>query len=185
MAQADGHPKPDDRQACEAFIREEYEGLHRWFYWMTRDPERSADLTQETFAGFWHSLGRVVPTQGPRVWLYAIARNIWRKHCRQRHRHRREEAEMTPDEVKSTEPGPFANLENREFAEALSRTVAGLPAEYREVFTLRVWQELEYEQIAEVQGISRDLARWRFFRARQLVRAQMQSWQLQEEHHAS
>lgn len=185
MAQSDGNLGCGDRATCDAFIREEYTGLYQWFFWLTRDPERSSDLCQETFTGFWHSLQRTVPLQGPKVWLFAIARNVWRKHCRQRSRNRREEGDLVLDDLKGSDPAPFTRLEQQEFSEALSKCVAQLPAEYREVFTLRVWREMEYEEIAEIQGVSRDLARWRFFRARQLVRAQLQSWQLQEEHHAS
>lgn len=87
------------------------------------------------------------------------------------------------DEIGGHEQNPFTSAEGHEFVAALGKAVENLPDDYREIFTLRVWQEMEYEEIAEIQGISRDLARWRFFRARQLIRGQLQSWQLQEEHH--
>ncbi|HEY1068198.1 MAG TPA: RNA polymerase sigma factor [Pirellulales bacterium] len=173
---------------CEAandFVRAEYEGLYRWFLWLTRDPERAADLTQETCASFFHSIRRTVPETTPRVWLYAIGRNVWRKHCRKRQRQRKEESDVVLDELGEESPSPHYKVELHEFAQALTGVVALLEPPYREVFTLRVWQELDYEDIAAIQGISRDLARWRFFKARQLVRAQLDSWQRQEEHHGS
>ena len=51
-----------------------------------------------------------------------------------------------------------------------------LGAEFREVFTLRAWQNWEYAEIAAVQGISPALVRWRFFRARQQIRARLSRW---------
>jgi len=173
------------RNPCEEFVRLHYGGIYRWFLSLTGCPERAADLTQDTFAGFWQSLGRTVPQAPPKVWLYSIGRNLWRKHCRQRKQLRRQDAELPLDEIATAEPPPFAAAEQQELSEAVQAQVSVLPDDYREAFTLRYWEEFEYEEIAAVQGISRDLARWRVFRAKQLVQARLKSWQMQEEPHVS
>ncbi len=171
----------EDRSVCEAFVRSQYEGLFRHFQWLTNDSERAADLTQETLLQFWHSLRRTVPETTPRKWLYAVARNVWRKHCRHRQRRRSHESEM-PDETLgdqfgSREVGPDDRVEQREFVDDLVEAVAQLPEDYREVFALRVWQEMDYEQIAALQEIKPGLARWRFFEARRRIRATLKSWE--------
>ncbi|QGJ69028.1 ECF RNA polymerase sigma factor SigE [Planctomycetales bacterium 10988] len=170
-----------DSQACEAFVREQYEGLHRWFWSMTRCPERAADLCQETFMGFWQSLNRTIPKAPPHVWLYAIGRNLWRKDCRKRHRRYGIDREIPIEEIHDHQPAPTRHVEERELTEVLEEEVAELPADYREALTLRVWQEFGYEEIAEIQGITKDLARWRCFRARQLVQTRLKSRNVTEE----
>lgn len=175
-----------DRAVCEQFVRDQYEGLFRWFQWLTRCPERAADLTQDTFAGFWQSLSRKVPNVAPRVWLYAIGRNLWRKECRSRRvRSREEDGHTTMEQLVGHETNPFVAARDHEWAEALQAGIADLPEDFREVLCLRLWEDFDYEEIASVMGISRDLARWRFFRARQMLQKQLKGWQLQEEHHGS
>ncbi|MEK6236254.1 MAG: sigma-70 family RNA polymerase sigma factor [Planctomycetales bacterium] len=170
-----------DQSACDDFVQRHYEGLYRWFLSLTRCPERASDLAQDTFMGFWQSLQRTMPQAPPHIWLYSIGRNVWRKHCRGRHRQQSQESEALVEELTGGDPSPYAVAEQREFTENLAEEVAKLPADYREALTLRLWQEFDYEEIAAVQGISRDLARWRYFRARQLVQARLKNWRLQEE----
>jgi len=164
-----------DRVACEAFVREQYDGLFRWFLWLTSCPHRAADLTQESFAAFWVSLHRSAPETTPRTWLYSIGRNLWRKDCRSRRTHAADGDEAMAA-MADGEPSPADAAEQREFAAALEQAVARLPADLAEVFTLRIWQEFEYADIAALQGVTPDLARWRFFRARQIIRERLKAW---------
>lgn len=170
-----------NQAACDEFVRRHYEGLYRWFLSLTRDPERAADLAQDTFMGFWQSLKRTIPQAPPHVWLFSIGRNLWRKHCRNQKRRSKQNSEVMVEDLGGGEPTPYNVAENRELAQTLKVEVSKLPADYREALTLRLWQDFGYEEIAAVQGISRDLARWRYFRARQLVQARVKQWQLQEE----
>src|SRR4051794_37222737 len=69
---------------CEAFVDAHYRGVYRFFLWLTNDAESAADLTQESFAAFWESLRKpgAAPAPDLKAWLYGIARNRWRKRCR-------------------------------------------------------------------------------------------------------
>src|SRR5947199_5824680 len=75
-----------ERRACEAFVDAHYRGVYRFFTWLTGNPEAAEDLTQETFTAFWESLadGRRTVAPDLKAWLYGIARNRWRKRCRDR-----------------------------------------------------------------------------------------------------
>jgi RNA polymerase sigma-70 factor (ECF subfamily) len=152
--------------ACAAWVEAHYRGVHAFFWWLTRDAETAADLTQETFLAFWDSLARLDPAADPdlKAWLYGIARNRWRKRCRDAREATTalEEALEVPDAT----PGPEERLVGRLEADGVARGLAALPAEYREVLVLRVFQELSYAQIAEALGISAGLARWRAHQGR-------------------
>ena len=71
-----------DRTSREAFVQASYAELFHWFCRLTGSPDRSADLTQETFASFWGALDRLPPGTRPKAWLYATGRNLWRKQAR-------------------------------------------------------------------------------------------------------
>jgi len=165
------------REVCSQFVGDEYTGVYRWLYRLTGRSDEAADLTQESFAAFWESLSRELPRVSPRTWLYAIARNQWRKHCRDREP---EQAEAI-EEIEAPAPSAWTPAEREEFTAAVASALAQLSPELREAFSLRLWHEFEYTQIAAVPGISPSLARWRFFRARQLVRGRLKAWQEVEE----
>jgi len=169
-----------DRLASERFVREHYADLYGWFLWLTNCPHRAADLTQDTFVAFWESLRRTTPDTSAKTWLYSIGRNRFRKDCRDRRPHDTAGDAALDDEIAPMQT-PLEVAEHREFAAALEAEVARLPEDFREVFTLRLWQEFDYEEIAATQGISRELARWRFFRARQIIRSRLKAFGFQED----
>jgi RNA polymerase sigma-70 factor (ECF subfamily) len=164
--------KPGDRASCEAFVTTTYVELYRWFCRLTGSTDRAADLTQDAYAEFWGSLGRVPPGVAHRTWLFAIGRNLWHKRLRDR---------------KDFEPAVLSLLEDRsssidrplldqEFREAARQAVGRLPDDLREAFTLRFWNELGYDEIGHIQGVTAALARWRYFAARKRLHQLLADW---------
>ena len=131
-----------------------YVEVFRWFCRLTHSVDRSADLTQETFAAFWQALDRRPPEVCPRTWLYAIGRNLWRKQARDR----KHFEPILLSVLAATEPSPEERARGSEFHQAAKRAVGELPDELREAFTLRFWQDFGYEQIGAVQGVTAALA---------------------------
>lgn len=154
------------REDCEAFIDLHYRRVYAFLLWLTNNAEAASDLTQETFAGFWESLGSLDGERSPdlKAWLYGIARNRWRKRCRDARPPLADLEGLSgiPDAAPGPEEVALGGME----AAAVVRAVADLPAGYREALVLRVFQELTYGQIASALGISEGLARWRVHRAR-------------------
>jgi RNA polymerase sigma-70 factor (ECF subfamily) len=163
-----------ERAACEAFVDAHYAGVYRFCCWLTNDAEISADLTQESFAGFWASLSRLKVERAPdlKAWLYGIARNQWRKRCRAARvagEWDRSPLDQALD-VQDAAPGPEEIALAAGDALAVAQAVADLPPDYREALVLRVFQELSYAQVAETLGIGEGLARWRVHQARSGLR---------------
>ena len=139
-----------DRAAREAFVRAAYAGLFRWFCRLVGSADLAADLTQETFTAFWTSLDRIRGEVSPRTWLYAIGRNLWRKH-------RRGARTFVPapvDGLPDASPSAERLAEEREFRDAAEQAVRELPDDLREAFTLRFWHEFDYDEIGAIQGVT-------------------------------
>jgi len=164
-----------DPLVCEQFVRVHALGLYGWLYRLTGRREEAEDLAQEALTAFWESIQRKQPPVEGKVWLFAIARNLWRQQCRRRSNRPASEdhaLETIPETGQSTEE----ILEREEMIRALETAVAELDVEFREAFSLRLWHGLEYTEVAAIQGVSPGLVRWRFFRARQQLRAKLGGW---------
>lgn len=58
------------------------------------------------------------------------------------------------DKISSEEQLPPENVTNKEIQENITRSLSVLPLEQREVFLMRVEQELTFREIAKIQGTS-------------------------------
>mgnify|MGYP003338546714 CR=1 FL=1 len=61
------------------------------------------------------------------------------------------------------------NAEIHEEIERLKERLQDLPGDWREALLMRAEGELSFKEIAEIQGITEETARWRVFKARQRV----------------
>ncbi|MHC5114982.1 MAG: RNA polymerase sigma factor [Planctomycetota bacterium] len=155
----------EDDSTRRAFVDCHYERLYGWLWWLTGSRETAADLTQDAFAAFWSSLERV-HVRHPRTWLYQIARNRWRKWCRDE----RAGARGDEPDPASGRLEPVEDAARDEAVRRLTSAVEELPRAYREAVTLRYWGDLSYREIGSILGTTAALARWRVFRAHRLLR---------------
>ena len=100
------------------------------------------------------------------AWLFTIAKNAYLDRCRREKRNPKEELSET-----LAEPGPLftERLMDRETAFRIHQYLHEMPEPYKEVFSLRVFGELPFEQIAKLFGKSSGWARVTFYRAKQKI----------------
>jgi RNA polymerase sigma-70 factor (ECF subfamily) len=112
------------------------------------------DLRSEILFQLWRSWPSFDGRSSEDTWLFRVALNVafqfGRKARRQRDRIERLERESGPE---PHEPPPSAHLEERERLECLSRAVSSLAPGDRALVALWL-EELPYQQMAEVTGLS-------------------------------
>jgi RNA polymerase sigma-70 factor (ECF subfamily) len=140
--------------------------------------EEGLDLTQEIFLKVFQALDRYNPQFKFSTWLFRIAGNAAIDHLRKK-RPRTipletpgQEGTGRPSspEYKSAEPDPYADLRNTERGMAISRAIADLPPDFRELITLRHFGGLSYEEIAEVKQMPLGTVKNKLFRARAVLK---------------
>lgn len=138
-----------------------------------RDGEKANDAFQDTFMKVFTRKDLFTDATNGRAWLYRIATNT----CLNAHRYdRRHPTEGLEDTVKSVDPRyqPDFGTEQNSLREALEAAVAQLPEELRQPFILRELDELSYEDVAEQLGITIAAARQRIYRAKILLREELE-----------
>jgi RNA polymerase sigma-70 factor, ECF subfamily len=129
------------------------------------------DLTQDVFLRVYRNLQRFRGQSSFYTWLYRITVNVFFDHNKKR---KRADARLTRLQnalVDASNQGPDpqdpfgATLESLT-KEAFARAIAHLPEPFRDVVAMREVDDLSYEEIAMITGISIGTVRSRLSRAR-------------------
>lgn len=130
---------------------------------ITRSEQLAEELTQETFFKAMKSLDKFKGDCDVRTWLCQIAKNSYYSYCRKNKRMSYEEIpESTEDSTVSVE----LSFENSETSARIHQILHNMSEPYKEVFTLRVFGELSYKQIAQLFGKTDNWAAVTFHRAK-------------------
>jgi len=170
-----------DAHAFETLFRKYQTYVYNIGLGMLSNSEDAADVTQETFLRLHRSLDSFRGDSSFSTWLYRVAVNLCITELRRKSRTRfqflddlahdddatfTEDSGPTPDEA-------IAMEEDRRVVHQVLRT---LPPDYRAIMVLRHFQQLAYEEIAEVLGLSLSQVKTRLFRARKMFKDRFQAY---------
>lgn len=139
------------------------------------------DIAQQVFIRVWKSAGRYVARAKFTTWLLKITRNLVFNEMRRAKRHPHlpvqidPEAEELPlkDEAMAT---PDANLLQAELQAEIEKAIMLLPDTQRMALVLRRYEELSYEEIADVLDLSVPAVKSLLFRARTELRERLKGY---------
>ncbi len=156
-----------DVAAFSELVARYQDRIYRFLVRLTRSQDDALELTQETFLSAYQALARWRPEARFTTWLFRIARNQAFDRLRRSKRLEFAALEEGQDfDIADPAPTPDAALETEQRLRALERALARLPTEHREILLLREIEEMSYEEIAGVLGISLGTVKSRITRAR-------------------
>jgi len=163
-----------DREAFRILVERHQNKVYGVLRRLTNDPDRAEELAQEAFMRAYQGIDGFRGDSQFGTWMVQIAVYV----ARDLYRHQKraqvislEEYQETSGqaaELRETRSGsdPFENLSERELVARLERALKDVPRAYREVFTLRVIEGFDYEEIAEITGNSVGSLKVRLHRTR-------------------
>jgi len=139
------------------------------------------DIAQQVFIRVWKSAGRYVARAKFTTWLLKITRNLVFNEMRRAKRHPHLPVQMEPeadeiplkDEATAT---PDATLLQAELEQAIEKAITLLPETQRMALILRRYEELSYEEIADVLNLSVPAVKSLLFRARTELRELLKNY---------
>jgi len=136
------------------------------------------DIAQQVFIRVWKSARRYVPRAKFTTWLLKITRNLVFNELRRSKRHAHVSLQSEPGAAEvplkdETNPAPDASLLETELQRAIEEAIVQLPESQRMALVLRRYEQLSYEQIAEVLDLSVPAVKSVLFRARTELRARL------------
>jgi RNA polymerase sigma-70 factor, ECF subfamily len=145
-----------DQEAFRLIFERYSRPVISFVYDLVGDRELAEELAQETFVRAFRSLRNLRSEAKLSTWLFGIAKNVARESLRARARDSRHvdlEDQLVLD-LSDRGPVPVSQLLNKELNEVVQRSLASLDDDKRLVFTLKVFQQCSYEEIAEITGFS-------------------------------
>jgi len=134
--------------------------VYNYLLHLTDDPDRAADLYQESMMKIYKNLGSQADLFALRSWIFTVARNTYLDDQRKRRKIRKffiwqdaegdEHAERRGEETQI----PDSQLENEETNRMLRRIIAQLPPDQREVIVMHYIWELSFREIAAYLDLS-------------------------------
>lgn len=151
-----------DRNAVGMLVREYQNKVIKTAYYFTNNMEDAEDLSQEIFLEIIHSLPAFKGLSSLSTWIYRITVN---RSLNQLKRNKRKHIfvnishyfRITRANRKETGIEPFSvmnDLEVRENKALLHSALHKLPERQRTAFVLHKFEDLPYQQIAEVMSVS-------------------------------
>jgi RNA polymerase sigma-70 factor, ECF subfamily len=139
------------------------------------------DIAQQVFIRVWKSAGRYVARAKFTTWLLKITRNLVFNEMRRAKRHPHLPVQIEPgvdeiplkDEAAAT---PDATLLQAELQASIEKAITLLPETQRMALVLRRYEELSYEEIADVLDLSVPAVKSLLFRARTELRERLRDY---------
>jgi RNA polymerase sigma-70 factor (ECF subfamily) len=154
----------------EAMMLPHMDAAHNLARWLLRNEEDAKDVVQEAYLRAFKSFSGFHGSNG-RAWLLTIVRNTCYTLLK---KNRAADLTTTFDEeihaTSSESVSPAAILEHAEDADLIKNAMNKLPAEFREILTLRHQEELSYQEISEILKIPTGTVMSRLARARAKLR---------------
>ncbi len=139
------------------------------------------DIAQQVFIRVWKSARRYVPRARFTTWLLKITRNLVFNELRRVKRRAQIPLEAEPGGEEpplkdENNPAPDASLLENELQRKIEEAILQLPETQRMAVVLRRYEQLSYEQIADVLDLSVPAVKSVLFRARSELRARLNKY---------
>lgn len=151
-----------EKSEIETIYRKYFHDVFLYIRALSENESLAEEITQETFLKAMNNIEKFDGRKDIRAWLFVIAKNTYFRYCRRNKIYVGEEfSEIMQDSMQD------------ETVRNLKRYAELIPEPYREVFHLRIYGELSFEQIGKCYQKSAGWARVTCHRARQMIRAQI------------
>jgi len=139
------------------------------------------DIAQQVFIRVWKSARRYVPRAKFTTWLLKITRNLVFNELRRAKRRGHVSLQSEPGVEDTplrdeTNLAPDASLLASELQRAIEEAIMQLPKSQRMALVLRRYEQLSYDQIAEVLDLSVPAVKSVLFRARTELRSRLNKY---------
>jgi RNA polymerase sigma-70 factor (ECF subfamily) len=165
-----------DKSAFDLLVRKYQNKVASVVSRYVSDYHEVADVTQEAFIKAYRAIDRFRGDSAFYTWIYRIAINCAKNYLQSKGRrppssdYELEDAELNPNASALKDTSSPENILDKDQLElVIKNTIKALPEDLRIALTLREFDNLSYDEIAEIMGCPVGTVRSRIFRAREAI----------------
>ena len=156
----------DDKTLCA-----EYEAVYHYTLSLCRDESLAQDITQEAFLKAMKHSDKFKGDSSLYTWLCAIAKRALTD------RYKKDSRELPTDDfsgtLPKTEKSPEELVSDKDMAMYIHKILHTMQEPYKEVFSLRVFGQLSFGDIAKLFAKTESWARVTYHRARKIINEEL------------
>ena len=149
-----------------------FKDVYLFIYGLSRDRHTAEDITSETFLKAVKSIDSFKGNCDIRVWLFQIAKNSYYSYLRKN----KNLVNLDSVSEKTEDIDVGRVVASAEELTKLHAILHDISEPYKEVFSLRVFGELSFKQIADLFGKTDNWACVTFHRAKNKIREEMRDY---------
>lgn len=149
----------------EKLYNDYFRDVHKYIFKMSEDKDLADDITQQTFFKAMHSLSSFRGDCDIKIWLLRIAKNLFYTHKKNEKRFEALPADPI-DRIHSVEN----IVEDRDTVWRLFCSWQELNEPYKEIFSMRVFAELSFDEIGAAFGKNAHWACVTYHRAKEKIK---------------
>ena len=165
-------------QAYEILIQRYQQPVYSLVCRLMNDPSDASDIVQEVFLKVFRNVGSFKGKSSLKTWIYRIAVNEAYNHRRWFSRHLRQEVALGPepgvptyaDSLADAGRTPFEQAADHETRALVEEALEKLNPKFRAAVVLRDIEDMSYEEISTVLGVSLGTVKSRILRGREALR---------------
>lgn len=170
-----------DPKAFELLVIKYQRRIFNVIFRVVRNADIVEDLSQETFLNAFKSIKRFRGGSSFYTWIYRIAVNVSINYLSKQKKatfvdEGVMETEGVTELVSPTTASPERSAQGREFSEAAASAIKSIPEDIRTAITLREYEGLSYQEIAEVTDSPIGTVRSRIFRGRAMLKDMLKDY---------
>ncbi len=146
----------------DQIYREYFSDVYKYLLVLTKNEHLAEEITQETFFKALRSIDKFKGDCSVYSWLCQIAKNTYFTHLKKE----KKADKNTADNSETYIENGFFQIEDSESAFLIHSALHNLDEPYKEVFYLKFFTELSYNQIAQLFNKSESWARVTYHRAK-------------------
>ena len=159
-----------DGDASEVLVVRHYPRIRRVFATSGSNHDWVAEKVQQTFLIFLESRDRIQNPERVKSYLLGIANNLLRGHFKQKYRVNGHAVDESPDDMVDSEIPGFATMfSSEQERHRLNLALSRLAPHVQLILQYQYWDELSYQEIAELLQIAQGTVASRLGTARKLL----------------
>ncbi|MTI32503.1 RNA polymerase sigma factor [Xanthovirga aplysinae] len=144
-----------------------------------QDDHELEDLCQEIFIKVYEQLSKFKFQSKLSTWIATIAYRTAINHAKKNKRSSADQ--LSEDNLQTAETDPETLYSKKDITKIVHQQIKGLPVHYRTILTLYHLEEMNYQEIRKVTGLPEGTVKNYLFRARKILKKNLESYSLKEE----